>query len=266
VITGPFVMRRLKTDPNIISDLPEKMVNNAWCSLEKKQASMYESVVRECLADIKGSEAGIQRRGLVLKMLTNLKQVCNHPAQYLGKGSPGSGDSGKAAALLGIIENILSLHEKVLIFTQYRQMGEILVKMLHGEAGVEAQFLHGGLTRKKRDEMVKAFQEDIHQKVFILSLKAGGTGLNLTAANHVIHYDLWWNPAVENQATDRAFRIGQKKNVIVHRLLCKGTLEEKIDAMLTSKKELADITVSQGETWIGDLSDKDLQKMVTLEM
>ena len=142
----------------------------------------------------------------------------------------------------------------------------MLVKMIQTELNQDAQFLHGGLTRKQRDAMVKSFQEDIHQKIFILSLKAGGTGLNLTAANHVIHYDLWWNPAVENQATDRAFRIGQKKNVMVHRLLCKGTLEEKIDEMLNKKKELADITVSQGETWIGDMSDKDLQKLVTLEL
>ncbi len=265
-ITAPFIMRRVKTDKSIIGDLPDKMVSNHWCNLEVKQATVYKNVVDEVMAQIEeAAQEGIFRQGLILKLLTALKQVCNHPTQYLGKGRHLSADSGKAAALIGILENIIAQHEKVLIFTQYKEMGELLVKMLATEINVEASFLHGGLNRKQRDTMVREFQEDHHRKVFILSLKAGGTGLNLTQANHVIHYDLWWNPAVENQATDRAFRIGQHKNVMVYRLLSKGTLEERIDAMLNSKKELANLTVSQGENWIGDLTNADLAKLVAFE-
>ncbi len=263
-ITAPFIMRRVKTDPNVISDLPDKISHNQWCGLEKEQAAIYKNVVNESLNSI-GEAEGINRRGLILKMLTALKQVCNHPAQYLQKGKVISESSGKAAALLPLLENIVAQHEKCLIFTQYTTMGTMLQTMLKEELGIEASFLHGALNPKQREALVTEFQEESHRKVFILSLKAGGTGLNLTAANHVIHYDLWWNPAVENQATDRAFRIGQKKNVMVHRMICKGTLEERIDELLIAKKELADLTVSQGENWIGDLSNADLQKLVALD-
>jgi uncharacterized Zn finger protein/superfamily II DNA or RNA helicase len=263
-ITAPFIMRRLKTDPKVISDLPDKIVHNQWAPLEQKQASVYENVVNVCLREINGAKDDISRRGLVLKMLTALKQVCNHPVQYLKKGSATTETSGKAAALVPILEGIASQHEKCLIFTQYTEMGKLLQQMLQAEMGIEASFLHGGLNPKQREELVTEFQTDPHRKVFILSLKAGGTGLNLTAANHVIHYDLWWNPAVENQATDRAFRIGQRKNVMVHRLICKGTLEERIDEMLNTKRALAELTVAQGENWIGDLSNADLRALVRL--
>ncbi len=264
-VTAPFIMRRVKTDPNVISDLPDKISNNQWCSLEKEQAAIYQNVVKQSLDDIANAPTAIARKGLVLKMLTALKQVCNHPVHYIGKGEAVTENSGKSAALLPLLENILGQHEKCLIFTQYTEMGKLLVKMLKTELGVDASFLHGGLNPKQREALVTEFQEEAHRKIFILSLKAGGTGLNLTAANHVIHYDLWWNPAVENQATDRAFRIGQRKNVMVHRMICKGTLEERIDGMLNAKKDLANLTVAQGENWIGDLSNTDLQRLVMLE-
>jgi uncharacterized Zn finger protein/superfamily II DNA or RNA helicase len=262
-ITSPFLLRRVKTDRSIISDLPDKIENNQFCSLTTEQAALYESVVKESLRAIQEKD-GIARRGLVLKLMTALKQIGNHPHQYLKRGNSTPALSGKATLLLNLLENIYASHEKVLIFTQYREMGELLSQFIQQTFGTQPLFLHGGTSRDDRDEMVEQFQKNRSDHTFILSLKAGGTGLNLTQANHVIHYDLWWNPAVEAQATDRAFRIGQTKNVLVYRLMNQGTLEEKIDAMIRNKKELADLSVKTGETWLGDMSDAELKELVTL--
>ena len=234
-VTRPFLLRRLKTDKSIISDLPDKIENTLYCPLTPEQAAIYEGQVQEVMEQIEKSE-GIERRGLVLKMMTALKQICNHPVHYLKKDDALAGQSGKAQLLLSLLENILLNGEKTLIFTQYKEMGDLLTQILQKQTGLLPLFLHGGISRKKRDELVDHFQHKPYHKIFILSLKAGGTGLNLTAANNVIHYDLWWNPAVEAQATDRTFRIGQKRNVMVYRPLCKGTFEERIDEMLKEKK------------------------------
>lgn len=262
-ITSPFLLRRVKTDRTIISDLPDKLEHNQFCSLTTEQAALYESVVQESIRAIEEKD-GIARRGLVLKLMTALKQIGNHPHQYLKRGADAPALSGKATLLLNLLENIYASHEKVLIFTQYKEMGVLLSQFIQQAFGSPPLFLHGGTSRPERDRMVEQFQRNRSDHTFILSLKAGGTGLNLTQANHVIHYDLWWNPAVEAQATDRAFRIGQTKNVLVYRLMNQGTLEEKIDAMIRSKRELADLSVKTGETWLGDLSDAELKELVSL--
>jgi uncharacterized Zn finger protein len=262
-ITAPFILRRLKTDKSVINDLPEKIEHNRYCSLTGEQAGLYQNVVDNALNAIEGAE-GIQRRGMVLKMITALKQICNHPDNFLKKGKADPAISGKSQMLMEVLDSIHEAGEKTLLFTQYREMGDILVPMIENRYGFTPLFLHGGTTRKQRDEFVEEFQGKRNQWVFILSLKAGGTGLNLTAASHVIHHDFWWNPAVEAQATDRAYRIGQSKNVMVNRLLTRGTFEEKIDEMLNSKKELANLTVSSGEKWIGDLSNKELKEIFRL--
>ena len=212
---------------------------------------------------IENSE-GIERKGLVLKLILALKQICNHPCNYLKSGKRELDRSGKALMLKNLLEKILANREKCLIFTQYKVMGDLLQEMLGREFKTDAIFLHGGTPRKKRDEMVNAFQNDARTKLFILSLKAGGTGLNLTAANHVVHYDLWWNPAVEVQATDRAYRIGQEKNVNVYRLITEATFEEKINELLASKQELFNLSVKQGETWITEMSNDELKNLVKL--
>jgi len=263
-ITAPFIMRRIKTDKSIISDLPEKIENNQYCTLTKEQAALYKNITHDLMAEIEQAE-GINRRGIILKLLVVLKQICNHPAQYLKNDTIHPELSGKAELLLQLLENIYENNEKVLIFSQYKEMGELLQRIIHAHFGKKSLLLHGGCSRKQRDEMVEAFQNTKMADTFILSIKAGGTGLNLTAAANVIHFDLWWNPAVEAQATDRAFRIGQKQNVIVHRLITKGTLEEKIDAMINSKKKLANLTVSSGEKWLGELNDKELKQLISLE-
>jgi SNF2 family DNA or RNA helicase len=262
-ITSPFILRRLKSDRSIIQDLPEKIETDYYTSLEKEQAAVYENLVKNTLKEINNTE-GIARKGLVLSLMAALKQICNHPYQYLKKGDPSPTLSGKANALFNLLDNIKMKQEKVLIFTQYKQTGDLMVDWIEQAYGRTPLFLHGGNSRKQRDAMVENFQNNHQDTIFILSLKAGGTGLNLTAANHVIHYDLWWNPAVEAQATDRAYRIGQEKNVLVHRLLSEGTLEEKIDAMLKAKKELANLAVSTGEKWLGDLSNDELTDLVKL--
>lgn len=265
-ITSPFIMRRVKTDKTVISDLPDKIENDQVCNLTKEQAALYKSITQDLMQEVENAE-GINRRGIVLKLLTILKQICNHPLQYLKNSEDVKPEqSGKMMLLLQLLETIYENGEKVLIFSQYKEMSSLLRTAIHEHFGKKALQLHGGNTRKERDEMVGSFQNNPLSDTFILSLKAGGTGLNLTAGNHVIHYDLWWNPAVEAQATDRAFRIGQQKNVMVHRLITRGTLEEKIDEMLRSKKKLADLAVSQGEKWIGELSDKDLRQLVALEV
>lgn len=263
-LTAPFILRRLKSDRSIIKDLPEKIEQDHFCSLTPEQTALYENVVKTTMETIEQAE-GIERKGLVLKLITALKQVCNHPYQFLKKGLVTPDRSGKSVLLFQLLDDILENDEKTLIFTQYQTMGDYLRHMLKEDYGIEASFLHGGVSRKKRDEMVDDFQANRDTKVLILSLKAGGTGLNLTAANHVIHYDLWWNPAVEAQATDRAYRIGQQKNVMVHRFISQGTFEEKINQMLQQKKELANLTVATGETWIGNYGDEELRDLISLD-
>ena len=263
-ITRPFILRRLKTDRSIIADLPDKIEAKMYCTLTPEQASLYEAVVKEVTERLDETE-GIQRRGLVLATLTKLKQICNHPAQFLGDNSQIAGRSGKLARLTEMLEEALSAGDQALIFTQFTEMGEILRKHLQASFGREVLFLHGGVSKKERDRMVERFQsEGGALPFFLLSLKAGGVGLNLTAANHVFHFDRWWNPAVENQATDRAFRIGQKKNVQVHKFLCAGTLEEKIDVLIEGKREVAANVVGSGEGWLTELSTADLKEMFTL--
>ncbi|MCC7464706.1 MAG: DEAD/DEAH box helicase family protein [Saprospiraceae bacterium] len=263
--TAPFLLRRVKTDKSIISDLPDKVETNQYCFLSKEQAALYQNVVDTSLKAISDADKdSIQRQGLVLKMLTALKQICNHPAHYLKKKEADPAHSGKAQRLLDIMGEILETGEKTLIFTQYREMGDLLIPMLQEHLGVEAAFLHGGVSRAARDKMVEDFQQRPTARVLLLSLKAGGTGLNLTAASNVIHYDLWWNPAVEAQATDRAYRIGQHRNVQVHRFITQSTFEERINTMIQSKKELANLAVTAGEKWVGDLSDKELKELVRL--
>lgn len=262
-ITSPFILRRLKSDKTVISDLPEKIENNQYTTLTKEQAALYNSLTTDLLLMVQEAK-GINRKGLILKLLTVLKQVCNHPNQYSKVSTHNPQHSGKVMLLLQLLENIYETGEKVIIFSQYKEMGDILNKIISEVFNKKVLQLHGGTARQERDIMVKSFQTRAFYDTFILSLKAGGTGLNLTAANHVIHFDLWWNPALEAQATDRAFRIGQKKNVMVHRLITKGTLEEKIETMLNSKKELSRLTVKSGEKWIGDLSNADLKDLVSL--
>jgi len=263
-ITSPFIMRRLKSDKSIIQDLPDKIETNLYCELTKDQTALYQSVIDTTMKQVESTE-GIDRKGAVLKLITALKQVCNHPVQFLKKGEVLPQDSGKSVQLLDLLKRIEQNGEKTLIFTQYQTMGKLMVEMIKAEMGFTPPFLHGGVSRKKRDEMVEDFQTNQATKVLILSLKAGGTGLNLTAANNVIHYDLWWNPAVEAQATDRAYRIGQHKNVMVHRFITEKTFEEKIDKLLQSKKDLANLTVTSGEKWIGDLTNNELRNLVSLD-
>jgi len=263
-LTRPFVLRRLKTDPQIVPDLPDKLEMHVYCALTKEQASLYEAVLREGEAEV-DEASGIERRGRVLAMLTKLKQVCNHPAQLLADGSALAGRSGKLARLTEMLEEVLAVDERALVFTQYAEMGELLVRWLRETFGREIAFLHGGVARPKRDALVERFQQAADgPPVFVLSLKAGGTGLNLTRANHVFHFDRWWNPAVENQATDRAFRIGQSKNVQVHKMVCAGTLEEAIDALIESKREVAQQVVGAGEAWLTELSKADLHDLLAL--
>jgi SNF2 family DNA or RNA helicase/uncharacterized Zn finger protein len=263
-MTEPFILRRVKTDKTIIQDLPDKIEMDQSCTLTSEQAALYQSVVDTALRGIEGAKDGFNRSGLIFKMMTALKQICNHPTHYLKKGEANPQASGKSLLLLELVQQLLENGEKALIFTQYEEMGTLLQTMLHQQLGLEVPFLHGGVSRKKRDAMVDDFQANRATRLLILSLKAGGTGLNLTAANNVIHYDLWWNPAVEAQATDRAFRIGQTRNVLVHRLITEGSFEEKINQLIQQKKELANLTVANGETWIGDFSNSDLKELVKL--
>ena len=274
-LTTPFILRRVKTDPRVISDLPEKVETKVYCNLTEEQATLYEAVVQDAMKRIE-EEEGLQRRGLVLSMLMQLKQICNHPVQYLhqtrrnkkGTSIPLNdlkGRSGKLERLGELLEEVLADGDRALIFTQFSEMGEVLANYLPGAFGAATQFLHGGTSTKARDQMVKRFQEEEHApSIFILSLKAGGTGLNLTRANHVFHFDRWWNPAVEDQATDRAFRIGQKRNVQVHKFVTTGTLEEMIDDMIETKKGLAQAVVGSGENWITEMSTAELRRVVAL--
>jgi len=261
--TAPFILRRLKSDKSIISDLPDKVSTDEYCQLTKEQAAIYQKVVDEVMQQME-EKAGIERQGLVFKLIIALKQVCNHPVHYLKQGKAMANLSGKSDRLLQLLPTIYDNREKVLIFTQFKEMGELLQGMIHETFRTEVLFLHGGRSRKQRDDMVNNFQQNPAVKTMILSLKAGGTGLNLTAASRVIHYDLWWNPAVEAQATDRAYRIGQQRQVFVHRLLTQATFEEKINRMLQEKRELADMAVSRGEQWIGELPEQELKELFAL--
>ncbi|WP_235385725.1 SNF2-related protein [Prevotellamassilia timonensis] len=265
-VTAPFLMRRLKTDKSIISDLPDKIERNELASLTPEQAALYQETVNKCMAVIESmegedSQALFKRQGLILQMMLALKQICNHPTQYLKDNRMDATLSGKTEMLLDMLRSIIDADEKVLIFTQFREMGDLLRHFIRTTLDEEPMFYHGGCSLKQRQEMVDRFQNNRNDRIFILSLKAAGTGLNLTAATHVIHYDLWWNPAVEAQATDRAYRIGQHKNVQVHRFITQNTFEERIDAMIQEKKHLADLTVSTGESWIGKLSNKELHEI-----
>ena len=266
-VIQPFVLRRLKTDKSIIADLPDKMEMRVFCNLTQEQATLYEAVVKEMMEKIEESE-GIERKGLVLATLMKLKQICNHPAQFVGDGSALPGRSGKLARLEEMLEEVLAAGDKALIFSQFAEMGGLLRHYLQERLDCEVLFLHGGTPKKLRDSMVQRFQEEragsSSPPIFILSLKAGGVGLNLTAANHVFHFDRWWNPAVENQATDRAFRIGQHKNVQVHKFVCVGTLEERIDQMIEQKKELAESIVGSGENWLTEMSTAQLKELFAL--
>lgn len=262
--TGPFVLRRLKTDKSIISDLPEKNEMKVWCTLTPEQATLYQAVVEDMMAEIESSE-GIQRRGNVLAAMTKLKQVCNHPAHLLKDGSRLPDRSGKLARLEELADEIVEDGEKALVFTQYSEWGSLLQPYLAAHVDRPVLWLHGGLSKSRRDELVERFQTADEPMIFLLSLKAAGTGLNLTAANHVVHFDRWWNPAVEDQATDRAFRIGQSRNVQVRKFICTGTLEEKIDAMIERKKALASAVVGTGEEWITDLNTDQLRELFALD-
>jgi uncharacterized Zn finger protein/superfamily II DNA or RNA helicase len=261
MIIAPFLMRRLKTDKSIIADLPDKIVADEYASLTPEQAALYESVVRDSLAKIEASE-GIARRGLILALLIALKQICNHPRNYDKESEPDVERSGKTKLLLAILDTALEAGEKVLVFSQYVEMLEILRSIMERDLGIEPFILHGGLSKPKRDAAIDGFRASSGPGIFLISLKAGGLGLNLTEATRVIHYDLWFNPAVENQATDRAFRIGQKRNVFVHRLITRDSFEEKINALLIKKRELADLTISSGETWLTELDNSQLSALV----
>ena len=265
-ITAPFMMRRMKTDKTIISDLPDKIEQNQFAQLTKQQAALYQKTMQAAMEEIEGCSGEdhqtlFKRQGLVLQMILALKQICNHPTQFLKNGQFDASLSGKIELLFELLDSIMESGEKVLIFTQFAEMGALLQRFITDRFGEQPMFYHGGCNIKQREEMVRRFQNNRADKIFVLSLKAAGTGLNLTAASHVIHYDLWWNPAVENQATDRAYRIGQEKNVMVHRMICKNTFEERIDEMIQKKKHLAEITVATGENWIGKLSNKELREI-----
>ncbi len=269
-LTQPFILRRVKTDPTVITDLPDKQEVKVYCHLSEEQATLYEAVVQDALQAIEAqNEDGIARKGMVLSMLMQLKQVCNHPVQYLHQGETynpfeDNNRSGKLQRFHDLLDEVLAEGDRLLLFTQFTEMGDLLKRYIQERFGAQALFLHGGVPAKKRAEMVERFQGDDGPPVFILSLKAGGTGLNLTNANHVFHFDRWWNPAVEDQATDRAFRIGQTRNVLVHKFVCLGTLEERIDRMLEEKKALADSVVGSGENWMTEMSTAGLRELVKL--
>ncbi len=257
----PFLLRRRKTDPGIAPELPRKTETDQFVPLTAEQVTLYEAMVRETMEAIAAKE-GIERAGLVFKLLTALKQICNHPAQYLKQPGPLAGRSGKLAAFDELTDVILAGGESMLVFTQYTQMATLLQQHLDAR-GIGSLFLHGGVPVRRRDEMVAEFQAG-KAPVFLLSLKAGGTGLTLTRATHVLHYDRWWNPAVEDQATDRAYRIGQDRPVQVHRLITEGTLEDRIAALLEKKRDLAEAVIGSGEGWIAGLSDDQIAELVSL--
>jgi superfamily II DNA or RNA helicase len=267
-MVNPFILRRVKTDPKVIQDLPEKQEYKVYCTLTREQASLYQAAVESSLEEIEGS-TGVKRRGNILALLTGLKQICNHPVHYL-KEEEGTVEklterSGKLTRVTEMLEEVIAEEEHALVFTQYTEMGKLLQRHFEEQFGFTSPFIHGGVPANKRDDIVSTFQEDPDAlPILLLSLKAGGTGLNLTRATHVFHFDRWWNPAVEDQATDRAYRVGQTQNVQVHKMLCSGTVEEKIDDILESKRDLADQIVGTGESWITELDDGELRDLFSL--
>ncbi len=262
----PYILRRMKTDKSVIADLPDKTEVKAFCALSPKQAALYQQAVGELAAELGGAE-GIARKGLILSFLMRFKQICNHPSQWLGDGAWAEADSGKLARLREIAGVIAARQEKVLVFTQFREATAPVAAFLGSVFGRSGLVLHGETAVKKRQELVQRFQEDEEAPFFVLSLKAGGAGLNLTAATHVVHFDRWWNPAVENQATDRAFRIGQTKNVLVHKFVCRGTVEDKIDQLIESKQRLSqDLLEGGAERLLTEMKDDELLKLVTLDI
>ncbi len=264
-LTAPFVLRRTKVDRSLVPDLPDKIEQVAWAPLTPEQAGLYQAVVDDFLASA-AAATGMERRGLVLATLTRLKQVCNHPAHFLREEHVGeSGRSGKLERFDELIDTMLESSERAIVFTQYREMGKLLSSHLAARHDVPVPFLHGGTTRSQRQQMVDAFQAPDGPPIQLISLRAGGTGLNLTAASRVVHYDRWWNPAVEDQATDRSWRIGQDKTVFVHKLVCRGTLEERIDSLLTEKRALADAVVGTDESWLTELSTDELRELLQLD-
>jgi superfamily II DNA or RNA helicase len=265
-LTAPFLLRRTKADKSLVPDLPDKVEQIAWAPLTREQAHMYQAVVDQLLVDAQQA-SGMRRRGLVLAALTRLKQICNHPAHALGDGSKLGGRSGKLHRFDELVADLLDAGEQALVFTQFREMGLLLQTHLLERFGQQAPFLHGGVSKANRDRMVAAFQHgSAKSPLLLVSLKAGGTGLNLTAASRVVHYDRWWNPAVEDQATDRAWRIGQQRSVFVHKLVCEGTVEERIDTLISDKRKLADAVVgTTGEAWLSELSTDELRDLVVLD-
>ena len=261
-----FILRRLKTDKDIIQDLPEKQEMSVFCGLSAEQATIYQKLVDQSLTDIEEAE-GIQRKGMILTLIMRLKQLCNHPAQYLKEKTLKSARrSGKLLRLEEMLEEMVEEGDRALIFTQFAEWGKLLQPYLEEKLGYETLFLYGSTRKKQREEMIDRFQNDPEgPRIMILSIKAGGTGLNLTRANHVFHIDRWWNPAVENQATDRAFRIGQKRNVQVHKFVCTGTLEERINDVIESKKQLAEQTVDAGEQWLTEMDTDQLRSLLLLD-
>ena len=277
-LVQPFILRRLKTDRNVISDLPDCFETKEYATLTREQATLYEEVVNLMMGDVDRS-SGIQRRGIILALLGRLKQICNHPAQMSEKEelnrlvAPDGSDvrqlssrSGKARRLMRLLEEVVATGEQALVFTQYRRMGQLLSGMIEHDLDCKTLFLHGGTPVPRRQKMIDQFQEgDGSAPVFVLSLKAGGLGLNLTAANHVFHFDRWWNPAVERQATDRAYRIGQSRAVHVHKFVCLGTLEERIDEMIEEKTALAENIIGAGDAWLTEMSTTQLREILTLQ-
>lgn len=264
-LTSPFVLRRTKADKSLIPDLPDKIEQVAWAPLTREQAAMYQGVVDQLLRDAQVAD-GMKRRGLVLASLTRLKQICNHPVNALADGSRLGGRSGKLARFDELVDDLIEADERALVFTQFAAMGNLLVQHLRERSALHVPFLHGGVSKSRRDDMVDRFQAGEGSPLLIVSLKAGGTGLNLTAASRVVHYDRWWNPAVEDQATDRAWRIGQTRSVFVHKLVCQGTIEEKVAALIDDKRALANAVVgSTGETWLSELTTDELRDLIVLD-
>jgi non-specific serine/threonine protein kinase len=265
-LVRPYILRRMKTDKAVISDLPDKTEVKAYCGLSRKQAALYAQAVEDLARALEASVA-IQRQGLVLAMLMRLKQICNHPSQWLNDNVWGEQDSGKLVRLREIAEVVASRQEKMLVFTQFREMTVPLATYLGNIFGRPGLVLHGETPVKNRRALVQTFQADEAVPFFVLSLKAGGSGLTLTEASHVVHFDRWWNPAVENQATDRAFRIGQKRNVLVHKFVCRGTVEERIDALIDSKRGVSDELLSGGgEINLTEMPDTELLRLVALDL
>jgi len=265
-LVRPYILRRMKTDKSVIADLPDKTEIKALCGLSRRQTALYSQAVEDLERNIEEA-AGIQRKGIVLAMLLRLKQICNHPSQWLNDNGWAEDDSGKWARLREIAEVVAARQEKMLVFTQFREMTAPLAAFLAQIFGHAGLVLHGETPVKNRKTLVQRFQEDENVPFFVLSLKAGGSGLTLTAASHVVHFDRWWNPAVENQATDRAFRIGQRKNVLVHKFICRGTVEEKIDALIDSKKGLSDeLLIGGGEINLTEMTNAEIMRMVKLDL